>query len=179
MRKGINLASRRKRVESLYRKAFLVTAALFVIVVVVSLGLIIYKLILKNSYDALDKKEQDLNQQLLALVSKKDKFIETKSRIADVKKIIATRAPVTARIDTISSVIPVDSDVNTFSGDDTQMQVSLESESLASLNDLVEQKLIEIANDKKKEIKKVEMKSFGLNAKTLKYSVSFGVTFNE
>lgn len=178
MKKGINLATRRKRVETLFRKAFVASVALFIAVVVISLGLIIYRLILKNSYDNLDKKELQLNQELLSIVDKKDKFIETKSRISDVRKLLIERAPVTERIETVSSVVPIDSTVGSLSGDDTLMQLSLESENLASLNELVEQKLIEIAKDKKKEIKKVEMKSFGLNPKSLKYSVTFSVTFN-
>lgn len=178
MKKGINLAASRKRVDSIFRKVFVASVAFFIVVVVISLGLIIYRLVLKSWYDALDQKEQQLNQQLLTLVDKKDKFTETKSRISDIKRIIINRAPVTARIETLTSAVPTDASINALSGDDEKMSLSLESENLISLNDLVEQKLIEIADDKKRGIKKVDMKSFGLNPKTLKYSVSFEVTFN-
>ncbi len=178
MKKGINLAASRKRVDSIFKKAFVTSVVFFILVVVISLGLIIYRLVLSGWYDALDQKEQQLNQQLLVLVDKKDKFIETKSRIGDAKKIISNRSPVTARIETLTSALPTDSSIKALSGDDEKISVSIESENLLSLNDLVEQKLVEIADDKKRGIKKVDMKSFVLNPKTLQYSVFFEVTFN-
>lgn len=178
MKKGINLSLGRKRVDTFFRKIFVASAALFCIVVVISILLITYRLILKATYDSLDQKEQQLNGQLLALTDKKDKLLETKSRIVEIKKILASRAPVTARMQTITEIVPLDSTVSGLSGTDEDMEVSLESESLASLNALIEQKVIEIAQDKKKGIKKVEMQSFGLNPKTLNYSVSITISFN-
>lgn len=178
MKKGINLALAQRRVDNVFRKAFLVSVALFFAVVVISLGLIIYRLILKSTFDSLDAKEQQLNQQLLAVVEKRDKFIETKSRLIDVKKILSGRSQTIEKIDTITNFLPTDASVNSLSGDQDEMQVSLESENLASLNELVEQKLIEVAADRQKGIRKVDMKTFGLNARSLKYQASFTITFN-
>ncbi len=178
MKKGINLSLGHKRVDTILRKIFIVSVGAFCVVVVISLILITYRLILKATFDSLDQKEQQLNSQLLALTDKKDKLLETKNRIAEVKKVLANRAPVTARIETIAEVVPLDAEVNGISGDDEEIDVSLESENLASLNELIEQKIEQIALDAKKGIKKVEMKSFGLNPKTSMYGVTIGLTFD-
>jgi len=96
----------------------------------------------------------------------------------DVQKILSKRSPVVARLDSISGVIPFDSEVGAINGTDTEMQVTLESESLSSLNDLIESKIAQLASDKKRGIKKIDMRSFGLNPKTLRYGLTFGITFN-
>jgi hypothetical protein len=178
MKKGINLTVGGRKVDKVFRKAFVVSVALFFAVVVVSLGLIIYRLILKNSFDSLQTKEQQFNQQLLGYVEKRDKFVETKSRLSEIKKIISQRSPTTIRIDTLTDVVPTDSSVTALGGDEEQMQISLESENLASLNQIIEEKLIEVSQDKQKGIKKVDMKSFGLNPRSLMYTVTFNVIFN-
>ncbi len=178
MKRGINLALGKKSVDNALRKMFVVTGAIFFVTVIISLGLIGYRLVLKSSFDALEQKEQQLNSQLLAQQEKKDKLIEIKSRILDVKKIISSRAPTTARIDTLSEFVSADSIVDALSGTDTDIEMTLESDSLTSLNDLIEQRISEVAKDKKKGIKKIEMHNFGLNPKTLKYIISLGVKFS-
>lgn len=177
MKKGINLSLGRKRSDGVLRKFFAVSVGVFLITVVISIGLIAYRLILKVSFDTLDQQEQQVNSQLLVLTEKNDKLLETKSRITDIKKIIAKRSPITTRMGIISETVPVETSINGITGNEKEMELNLESESLNSINDLIEQKVNEVATDKKKGIKKVEMKSFGLNPKTLKYTISLGITF--
>ena len=83
-----------------------------------------------------------------------------------------------SRVASLTEVIPEDVTVGSISGTDTDIQISLESDNLSTLNDLVEQKIAALAQDKKRRIKKIQMLSFGLNPKTLKYSVTFTITFS-
>lgn len=177
MKKGINLALSRKRVDNVLRKVFVLSVALFCISVIISIGMITYRLILKSSYDTLEAKEQQINSQLLQLQDKRDKLTETKSRIAEIKNVLAKRSPITTRIQTLSDVVPTDTTITSLTGDTSDMKITLEGESLSSINDLLEQRIAEIAKDSKKGISKVDMHSFGLNPRTSLYTVSFGVTF--
>lgn len=177
MKRTINLTLGRKRVDNALKKIFYATVVVFSISVVVSLGLITYRLILKGTYDALESREQEFNSQLLAQQEKKDKLLEIKSRISEIRKILSNRAPMTVRLDTLSSIVPPTSQVNSLAGDDVDVQMTIESEDLSSLSELLEQKIAELASDKKKGIKRIEMRSFGLNPKTLKYNISFGIEF--
>ncbi len=179
MKKGINLSLGRKRVDGALHKFFVASVSIFLITVVVSIGLIIYRLVLKTSFDSLDQKEQEINSQLLTMTEKNDKLIETKSRIADIRKILINRSPITTRMNIISEVIPQGAQVNGITGDEISMKLNLESENLNTLNDLIEQKIAEVASDKKRRIKRAEMSSFGLNPKTLKYSIDLGITFEK
>lgn len=177
MKKGINLTLGKKSVDNVLRKFFFAAVAVFCFSVLISFSLIVYRLVLKSSFDALDKKEQMLNEQILALQDKRDKLIETKGRLDDIKKILSKRLPMSARVSSLTAIIPEEVDVNSISGTDTEMQLSLESDNLATLNELVEQKISLVAQDKKRRIKKIQMQSFTLNPKTLKYSVNFVITF--
>lgn len=178
MKKSINLSLGPKRTDAAYKKLFAFSFVFFIVTAVLSLTLIGYRLFLGSQYSSLERKEQQLNSQLLALVDRKDKLLETKSRLSDIKKIISTRAPIVQRIDTISEVLPATSQVNAISGTDADLEITLESENLSSLNLLVEQKIEEITLDSKKGIKKIEMRSFNLNPQTLRYVISFGIQFN-
>lgn len=177
MKQGINLTLGKKSVDNALRKVFFASVALFCLTILISFSLIVYRLILKNSFDDLDRKEQKLNQQILGMEEKRDKLVETKGRLDDIRKIIARRLPMSARITSLSQVIPEDVTVNNISGTDVNIQISLESDNLSTLNDLVEQKIVALAQDKKKKIKKIQMQSFGLNPKTLKYSITFAIVF--
>lgn len=178
MKKGINLAFGTKKVDKVFQKAFAVSVVFFVAVVVVSIGLIGYRLILKSTFDNLEAQEQQLNQQVLALVEKRDKYLETKSRLKDIQNIINRRSPTTVRIDTVTGFIPTTAIIDALSGDEDAITISIASDDLASLNDLIEQKLIEVSEDRQKGIKKVDMSSFGLNPRSLLYEASFTVSFN-
>lgn len=177
MKQGINLTLGKKSVDNALRKVLFASAALFCLTILISFSLIVYRLILKNSFEDLDQKEQKLNQQILGMEDKRDKIVETKGRLDDVRKIISRRLPMSARVAYLAEVIPDDVTVDNINGTDVDIQISLESDNLSTLNDLVEQKIVALAQDKKKKIKKIQMQSFGLNPKTLKYSITFSIVF--
>lgn len=177
MKKSINLSLGKKRVDNALRKVFIISAGVFILLVVVSIGLIIYRLVLKNTFDSLDAKERGIDQELLTLQLKKTKLLETKQRIGDINRIITKRAPTAVRINSMSQFVPEDVEVESLNGTDKEIVISLESENLDSLNQLLEEKVAQLALDKGKGISTVNMQRFGLNPKTLKYSVSFSVKF--
>ncbi len=177
MKQSINLTSARKSVDSALRKILLASIAIFCLTIIISFSLIVYRLVLKSTFDGLDAKEQQLNSQLLAMVDKRDKLLETKSRISDITKIIAKRAPITNRLDTINSIAPADAQVDSISGSDKDLIINFQSSDLSALNTLIEQKITELASDKTKSIKKVSMSSFGLNPKLQKYHIALEVIF--
>lgn len=178
MNRGINLSQGSKRSSTTLKKSFYISVGLFCLVVIASLCLIVYRLILKGFYDNLEVREQILNSQLLLIQDKRDKFYETKKRISEIRNIISKRSSVTARVQTLAEFVPVDSTLTSLSGDAKELSFSLQSESIASLNELIEKKIIEFGSDKKKGVSKIEMQSFGLNPKTLQYNVSLQVVFN-
>lgn len=177
MKQGINLSLGRKRVDYALRKFYYASIVAFCLCVILSLSLITYRLILKGFYEDLSRREEAINAKLLGIQEKKDKFLETKSRLADARSVISKRSPVINRINTFSQIIPTDSVINSLNGSDESIRITLESDNLVSLNDLLEQKIEQLASDRKKGISKIEMRSFGLNPKTLKYSISFEIFF--
>ena len=177
MRKGINLTSKQKKANGLLRSVFYGSSAFFVVAVIIAIVLIAYRLFLSVSLSETVKKEEEVNAQLLQLQTKKDKFLETHSRLKDIRKILSKRSTITLKVADLTQVVPEDASILSINGSDEEISLSVQSENLESLNDLIEQKINQVASDKKKGIKKIEMNSFRLNPKTLLYKVDFAVTF--
>lgn len=177
MRRSINLLSGKKQVDSIFKKILYGSVALFSVVVLVSLGLIAYRLVLRSTYTDLENREIAVDTQFASLKAKKDKLVETKTRLTDIKKIIAARAPVTTRINALSEVVPPASTITALSGDNEEMQIIIETDDLASLNELIELKAEELAKDKKRGIKRIELRTFEINPHNLRYTISFGIEF--
>lgn len=177
MRRGINLAHGKKPTDKLLKRAYSISIVLFAGSVLVAIILLAYRLILNISFNSLSTKEDSIRSQVLALQVKRDKYIETKARLSEISKIINRRSTTPFKVDTLTSIVPSDTLVSGVSGSDTEIDLSVTADNLASLNDLIEQKIIQLASDKKKGIKKVELRSFGLDTKTLGYKLTLAVTF--
>jgi hypothetical protein len=177
MRKGINLTSEQKKANGVLKSIFYVSTAFFAVTVIVAIVLIAYRLFLSISLSDVTKKEEGVNAQLLQLQTKKDKFLETHSRLKDIKNILSKRSTITLKVSDLAQVVSNDASILSINGSDKEISLGVESGSLETLNDLIEQKVNQVASDKKKGVKKIEMKSFRLNPKTLLYQVDFAVTF--
>lgn len=177
MRKGINLTSEQKKTNGVLRSIFYVSTAFFAVTVIIAIVLIAYRLFLSMSLSDVNKKEEGINAQLLQLQTKKDKFVETHLRLKDIQNILSKRSTITLKVSDLAQVVSGDASILSINGSDQEISLGVESGSLETLNDLIEQKVNQVASDKKKGVKKIEMKSFRLNPKTLLYQVDFSVTF--
>jgi len=177
MIKGINLTSGQKKTNGVLKNIFYVSSAFFAITVIVALALIAYRLFLSISLSDITKKEAGTTASLLKLQVKRDKFLEIHSRLKDIRGILSKRSTITLKATDLAQVVSGDASLLSINGSDQEISLSVESPSLEALNDLIEQKVNQVALDKKKGIKKIEMESFRLNPKTLLYQVDFSVTF--
>jgi hypothetical protein len=177
MKSGINLTTGRKQVNAIYKKAFYISVGIFAFTVVISIALIGYRLILNNSFNSLSNQEQTLNSQILSLQEKMTKYVQTQQRLKDARTIIAKRSATNQKIDEVTKIVSGSAQLTDISGSDDSVEMTVQSDNLASLNDLMEQKILELSKDKKKGIKKIDIESFGLNPKTLIYQAVFEVDF--
>lgn len=177
MKSSINLSLAKRQNDIFYKRILYIVAGIFLLTVIVSIGLLIFRIFLNSSFQKLSAQEQDLNQQLKNLLPKKEKFRETEKRLGDIRKVISTRSQITNQVNTLSSIISDDLSLSGINGTENVIQMSVVSDNLSNLNDLVQNKAISLAQDKKKGVQKIEMDSFTLNPKTHQYTVVFGVTF--
>lgn len=178
MKKSINLVIQGKKSSSkIYRKLYLLSFGLFILVIAVGFGLLMLRLAQRGIYDSLDKQDQELVSSLLSFQVKKDKLLEIKSRLSSIDMVIQKRAPTTARLITMTNLVPLKSTVISLAGTKEVMTVSLQSESLSDLDELLEKKIAELTKDKTKIIKTVEMKSFSLDPGSLTYSITLEISF--
>lgn len=177
MKKIINLSTVKKDSDKIFKKIFYVSVGIFSLTIILSFALVLGKLNLTRIYNQLQETEDGVNTQLLLLQEKKFKYEEVKARLSSIKKILSQRSPILIRVKSISDILPTDSNVNSTSGNDKKVQISLNSSSLKSLNDLIEKRLVEFAKDNKKGISRVEMTALSLSPQTKLYSTTLLINF--
>lgn len=177
MKNSINLVSK-KRKPSKFHKRFLITSiAFFSIIFVVSVGFIGYRFFLQSEAGDLKTEESRLIAIVNQDLDKKSKFLTVRERLSEIQKIINQRKNLNSKIESASNVIPSDVEVTLVDGTEEKIKLRVTAKNLVSLDSLIEKRIAEYANDKKKGIKRVEMTSFGLNPESLQYFANFVIEF--
>lgn len=119
---------------------------------------------------SLQAQEQDLQGRLARLDSKRGKFLIVSDRIKNISSILSGRIDYFQKIDTIVNQLPTDIAISSFSIDKANLQMTVRSSSLTSLNTFID-RLLELTGEKKI-FTKVILNSLSLDTKTNKYSLS-------
>ncbi len=178
MKKEINLTLGRKKESTLSKRVLLGASVLFSVVVIISIGILSYRLVLSTKLSSLSNNEETLIIQLNSLREQRDKMLTIKERLEESQRIIGKRLNITSKFDELATIIPQKATLETFTGTDEEIELQVESDSLDSLGELINEKISTLTTDKKRGIKKIEMKNFMLNPTTKVYSVIFGITYN-
>lgn len=177
MKSGINLISTSQKKTFHGKRLVYASVGTFLLVFFAAVSLISYRLFLNAKLSSLTDEETTLVQQINALQEKKVKILIIHDRLASIQKLLKSRNNVNNKISIVKNVIPDDVTISALDGNPDDVTVSVESENLQSLNDLIEDKVMQIQKTNKKAIKRIEMKSFRLVAERLTYSATFLVEF--
>lgn len=177
MKREINLSLGPRKDNTLAKRITLYSSIIFSIVVCITLGILSYRLFLSNQLSNLTGDEEVLQAQLNSIKEQRDKFVVVKERLGEAKRILGRRLNITGKFDNVEALIPSQASLETFNGTEEEVELRVESENLGSLSQLINEKIAELANDKKQGVQKIEMKSFLLNPITKKYTVVFSVTY--
>ncbi len=177
MKTGINLISPSQK-KTFHGKRFVYgSVGIFSLVFLIAIVLLSYRLFLNARLGNLTDEETVQMQKINALQEKKVKFLIIHDRLASIQKLLKGRVDVNNKISIVKNVIPADVTIAALDGNPDAVTISVESESLESLNDLIEEKIMQIQITNKKAIKRIEMKSFRLIPERLAYSATFLVEF--
>lgn len=177
MKKEINLTIDRQKKNSFSKRLLLGSVIIFSVAVVITLGILSYRLYLTNQLSGLTNDEDTLLSQLNTIREKRDKFVVIKERLTEAKRILGRRLDITSKLSDAEQIVPPQASLETFDGTEDEVELRIESENLSSLSQLINEKITTLASDKKKGVQKIEMKSFLLNPVSKKYTVVFGVTY--
>lgn len=177
MKREINLSLGRIKNNTLAKRILLGSSILFSIAILISIGILSYRLYLSNNLSGLTNDEENFTSQINSMREQRDKLTIIEGRLEEAQRIISRRLNITAKFDEVADIIPPQASLETFTGIEEEVEVKVESESLGALGQLINDKITTLANDKKRGIKKIEMKNFLLNPTTKVYSVTFGVTY--
>lgn len=177
MKASINLVSKKRRPSEFHKRFFVASVIFFSIVFFISAGLIGYRLFLQAQLGNLKDSETELITQVNQNPEKKVKFLTVRERLSEIQNIITKRKNLNNRIESVSEALPVDVGVSLIEGDEESVKVRVTAEDLVSLNDLIEQRIEAYAVEKKKEVKRVELRSFNLNPTTLLYEANLTIEF--
>lgn len=177
MKSGINLTLTRPPSDSAAQKIMVGSVVIFSIAVLLAAAVLAYRFSIQLQVTNLIDEEQSLNSQLNAMATKRDQYKITKDRLEDIQTVLAMRDGVNARIDTATEIVPAGSDIDDVGGTLEEVSFEVTSPDLASMNTMMEQKISEIASDKKKGIQTIELQTFNLDTSTKTYRGLFKVTF--
>lgn len=177
MKNSINLVSKRRRPNVFHKRFLIVSLTLFSIVFLISVGLIVYRLLLQSQLSGLESEEASLISVVNENPEKKVKFLTLRERLSEIQNILRERKNLNIRIASVESVLPVDVGVRLIEGDETTVKFRVAAQDLVSLNNLIEQRIEEYATEQNKVIKRIEMTSFNLNPSTLQYEANFTIEF--
>jgi len=176
MKKEINLTLGRKADNKLVRRLLMGSSIAFSIVVIITIGILAFRLFLSTQLANATSDEEVLIAQLDAVREQRDKLVITKERLVDAQKIISRRQDITSKFGMVENIVPSQASLETFSGTEEEVEVRIESESLEALSELINERIATLANEQKG-VQKIEMKSFILNPLTKIYTVVFAVTY--
>lgn len=177
MKTGINLISPSQKKTFHGKRLIYASVGTFSLVFLTAIVLLSYRLFLNAKLGNLTEEETAQTQKINALQEKKVKFLIIHDRLASIQKLLKGRDDVNNKISIVKNVIPNDVVISALDGDPEEVTLSVESESLESLNNLIEEKIMQIQTTNKKAIKRIEMKSFRLIPERLTYSATFLVEF--
>lgn len=179
MKTSINLATKKRAPSVLHQKVFVGSVIFFSTVFVLSAGVIGYRFYLSNQISVLKSEEARLIGQVNSNPEKKIKFLTVRDRISLIQKVINTREDINSKISEVTTILPANIDVGQVKGESEKISFRVDSDSLESLNLLIENKIEEYVAANSKTVKRIEMNSFKLNNSSLKYEANFTVEFNK
>lgn len=177
MKTSINLVSTKRRPSEFHRRFFIIAIIFFSIVFIFSAGLIGYRFFLQSQLNSLKTDEAELISEVNINPEKKIKFLTVRERLSEIQKIISARKNINDKIETVAQTLPQDVEISLIGGDSEEIKLRVTASDLLSLDSLIEQRIAEYANENKREVKRVEMTSFRLNADSLLYEANFTIEF--
>ena len=177
MKKGINLKLVEKRTGGNSKKTLVSAGIFFSIIVFIALLLIFYKLYLGTILIDLSDKEKELGTSILKHDTKKAKLFDLHKRLEDISAIINKRSKIVDKVIYVSGIIPPDSTVRSLSAEQNTVDYLIASDSLGSLNELLEKKIYDLTKDQSRKAKIIELKSFSLDVENSIYELNFSIVF--
>ena len=176
MKPTINLATRRIIQKKTLRKFFLSSILFFGIAVIITLGLLTTNFFLNLQISNFTDQKSTFQAEIARSQSVKDKLLMVQERLGQIRSLLATRNMASERINLILSVIPDPITILSVQYTSEDITVSLASNSLLDLQNLIEQELPKISQSGNKDLGKITVSSFRLDPENLRYLSSFSIT---
>lgn len=177
MKNSINLVSKKRRPSALHKRFYLISLIFFSIVFLSSAGLISYNYLLSGQLEGLKGEEADLVSSINSNPEKKIKFLTLKERLSEIQKVINKRKNINSRIVSVTDVLPQNVGISEVEGTDESISISVTAQDLASLDNLMQQRIEQYVEERGRGVKRIEMRSFSLDPESLQYEATFKLEF--
>lgn len=173
MKDDINLTLRVGSEKKQMSQVVTICLALFFVFLIIALALIFYAFVLSGKSSTLGTTQTDLTNKIAALSSTKEKMLTLEERLTSIRKIIATRKKLDARMLSVLSVVPKGASIEGVTADEKLISVNLSSASLADFNTLLETRLPQFTKDKPAGLSRINIKSFDQQGSSYLLSLDF------
>lgn len=177
MKRGINLRLPKKKTSQAVVKAISFSFVFFLLSVALGIILIAVNLFFGARIAGLKNEEEGLKNQILSQDTKLYKLYDTHQRLKSIDQVVKGRSKVIDKVDNVAAIVPQEAEVNTITTKDLQVTFSIVTTDLSKINEVLEQKLMALALEQDKKVKRVELKSLALDPEDKEYTLDFIVTF--
>lgn len=157
---------------------FTVSLALLILAAVVSIGILLYSLFLRNNLVRVGDLQSDARAALSKERLKSADFLALSERLSNIEKIVPSNASFSNLLSPIAESIPDSIDVDDITVDQSTVSVTLTTSDLATLNTYLNTNLKKLVGRKETHIKNVTIQNFGINDATGNYSTAIRFIYN-
>lgn len=178
MSDGVNLLTIEKKKEKKFGNFFTGSLLILVIMILISIGLLMYMIFLKTSFAGVTQAEGKALSTLNSYSSKRIKLQTLSERLTSIEKIIPENTKFSERISFIVKSFPPQFEVDGINVDGASLTVTLIASNLEALNSYINKDLHALVRKKNSDIKNVSIQNFGINPARGSYSTSIYFIYN-
>lgn len=178
MENEINLLKTQVSVKRKTSAFFKLCAGILLVIVVFTVGELVYSVFLRNQLAQLAEKQSLITQQITEIDARRIKFQTLKERLGIIKTLLGPSKEFYERFSVVSSNIPPGITVTDIDSTANDMTLQLVSSELSILNLFLESNLEKITLTKNLGVSKVSIGSVGINADKSGYFATVKFAFN-
>lgn len=177
MTEGINLAEKQTTTKKKRDPFILLSGVIIFCMILASGSLFAFSIFLKTNLSNLLVQEDQQIKHLTTLTSEKTKILTIQERLSAIQRILTTRKEMSTNFEAVSLTIPEGVQISSITSTEKGLNIKLVSDSLASLNTFLEDRLPTILQDKSVKVKKIDISGFSFQRGISEYTTMVNFTF--
>jgi len=175
MKAKINLATKRIVQVKKLRKFFLSSIIFFSISTGITLILLLINFSINLQISKLNEQQAAMGIEAGRYKSVKEMVLGTQERLGQIRSVLSERHDAGSKINAVVGIIPSSIQIKSMEYDENEIRLTLSSDSLVALQNLIEEKLPQLQNEGSRDIGSITVGDFRVDVENLAYTTSLSI----